>query len=82
MLLTDPAARPTVAQIHGRLMNFRPDGPTATTVHEPPSPPCPPSILKGKGLRSAVASAARPATDTGRRLVGKLLDRLDGRTRP
>jgi serine/threonine protein kinase len=75
MLLPDPAARPTVAEVHARLMAFRPHARTAAAAAAPERSG-PPSLLKGKGLRTAAGKADQPVTATGRRLVGKLVDRL------
>jgi serine/threonine protein kinase len=79
MLLADPAARPTIAEIHSTLMSIR--TPTTTTAvlagASPPAAPSGPSRLKGRGLRTAPGGAASPAAERGstRRLVGKLLER-------
>ncbi len=82
MLLADPAARPSVAEIHARLMAIRP-GSVADRPGAAPAPARPSSTLKGKGLRTAGAGTgvATSPTGTARRLLGKLLDRLErGRT--
>jgi serine/threonine protein kinase len=71
MLLADPAARPSVAQVHAALMGLRSDTPTRgraplparPTVAAPPRREAPParrtpSMLRGKGLRLAGAAPA------------------------
>jgi serine/threonine protein kinase len=80
MLSTDPAARPTIAEVHAALMAVRP----AATAE--PGPAAAPTTLRGKGLRTAMrrAPAAPPADEPAGagRLVGKLLQRLSDRTGP
>jgi eukaryotic-like serine/threonine-protein kinase len=78
MLLADPAARPTIADIHTTLMAIRPPAATTAVLAEPAaaSAPVTPSRLKGRGLPAA-AGRASPTPERGptRRLVGKLLER-------
>jgi serine/threonine protein kinase len=82
MLLADPAARPTIAEIHSTLMGIR--VPTTTTaVLTAPSPTRAPTIasrLKGRGLRTATPATPSPAAESklGRRLMGRLLERGKG----
>ena len=91
MLALDPAARPSVGEVHATLMGVRielpttPAGPLRTTTA--PAPP-PGSKLRGKGLRLASSTGsptpdptADPARDRGasRTLLGKLLGRRDER---
>jgi serine/threonine protein kinase len=79
MLLADPAARPTIAEIHSTLMGIRTPTTTTAVLAGPPAPAAPsgPSRLKGRGLGTATGRPASPAPDRGptRRLVGKLLER-------
>jgi serine/threonine protein kinase len=79
MLLADPAARPTIAEVHGTLMGIRAPATTTAVLARPPAPAAPgaPTRLKGRGLRAAATRTAAPAPDRGptRRLVGKLLER-------
>jgi serine/threonine protein kinase len=79
MLLADPAARPTIAEIHSTLIGIRTPTTTTAVLAGPPASAAPsgPSRLKGRGLRAATGRAAAPAPDRGatRRLVGKLLER-------
>jgi eukaryotic-like serine/threonine-protein kinase len=79
MLLADPAARPTIAEIHTTLMGIRTPTTTTAVLAGAPVPVAPsgPSRLKGRGLRSATGRAASPAPEPSptRRLVGKLLER-------
>ena len=79
MLLADPAARPTIAEIHSTLMGIRTPTTTTAVLARPPAPAAPsaPSRLKGRGLRTATSGAASPAPEPRptRRLVGKLLER-------
>jgi serine/threonine protein kinase len=55
MLLVDPAARPTIEQVHAALMGWRSGAPTrAAALRPPPSmtgPTSASSSLRGKGLR-------------------------------
>jgi serine/threonine protein kinase len=77
MMTADPAARPTIAQVHATLMGIRLS--SDETRRAPVS-----TSLRGKGLRTAMrtrsaegaASARRPA---GGGLVGKLIGRRGGR---
>jgi eukaryotic-like serine/threonine-protein kinase len=79
MLLTDPAARPTIAETHSTLMGVRVPATTTAVLAGPPAPAAPgaPTRLKGRGLRAAAARPPSPAPEPGptRRLVGKLLER-------
>ena len=79
MLLTDPAARPTIAEIHSTLMGIRVPATTTAVLAGPPAPTAPsaPTRLKGRGLRTAGSRTTSPAPEGGptRRLVGKLLER-------
>src|SRR4029453_14865100 len=52
MLLADPAARPTIAEIHSTLMGIRVPAPTTAVLAGPP-PPAAPSRLKGRGAGTA-----------------------------
>jgi serine/threonine protein kinase len=76
MLLTDPAARPTIAETHGTLMGVRVPATTTAVMAGPPAPAAA-TRLKGRGLRAATSPAPSPAPEPGptRRLVGKLLER-------
>jgi serine/threonine protein kinase len=79
MLLTDPGARPTVAETHTTLMAIR-TAATTTAVLAGPGPgrePIGPTRLKGRGLRTATRRTPSPTADPGpaRRLLGKLLER-------
>jgi serine/threonine protein kinase len=76
MLLADPAARPTIAEIHSTLMGIRIPATTTAVLAGPPAPAAP-SRLKGRGLRTAGSRTTSPAPEGGptRRLVGKLLER-------
>ena len=60
MLLADPAARPTIEQVHAALMGWRSGGqPKAAPLRTPApvtDPAGPTSTLRGKGLRLAGAS--------------------------
>ena len=78
MLLTDPGARPTVAETHTTLMGIRAPTTTTAVLAGPPAPAAPsaPSRLKGRGLRTPAGPAPASADrDPSRRLVGKLLER-------
>jgi serine/threonine protein kinase len=82
MLALDPAARPSVGEVHATLMGVRSDVPTTParplrTTTAPALPP-PGSRLRGKGLRLASrgerpAVAPAPGRGAGRTLLGKLL---------
>jgi serine/threonine protein kinase len=78
MLLADPTARPTIADIHTTLMAIRPAAATTAVLTGPPTPPTP-SRLKGRGLPTVTRRPASPAPEPergpARRLVGKLLER-------
>jgi eukaryotic-like serine/threonine-protein kinase len=76
MLLADPTARPTIAEIHSTLMGIRVPATTTAVLAGPPAPAAP-SRLKGRGLRTAGSRTTSPAPEGGptRRLVGKLLER-------
>lgn len=81
MLAADPGSRPTIAGVHATLMSIRPGAEAGTAVPAPG----PPSLLRGKGLRTArtappPASGAAPGAPGG--LVGKLLQRLSDRAAP
>jgi hypothetical protein len=68
MMLLDPAARPTVDQVHATLMTLGSGTVPATTAPMRGTPTPRPSALRGKGVRLADrgrASAARPADPTG-----------------
>jgi serine/threonine protein kinase len=79
MLLADPTARPTIADIHTTLMATRPAAATTAVLAGPAtaSRPSAPTRLKGRGLRTVTerATSAVPEPGPGRRLVGKLLER-------
>jgi serine/threonine protein kinase len=79
MLVADPAARPTIADIHTTLMAIRPAAATTAVLAEPvaASAPVTPTRLKGRGLGAAAGRASSPVPEPGpgRRLVGKLLER-------
>jgi hypothetical protein len=79
MLLADPIARPTIADIHTTLMAIRPAAATTAVLAGPAtaSTPSAPTRLKGTGLRTAAGRAPSrvPEPGPGRRLVGKLLER-------
>jgi serine/threonine protein kinase len=79
MLLTDPAARPTIAEVHSTLMGIRVPATTTAVLAGPPAPTAPsaPTRLKGRGLRTATSRTASSASEGSptRRLVGKLLER-------
>jgi serine/threonine protein kinase len=75
MLLTDPAARPTVAETHTTLMALRTTAITTAVLAGPG--PTGPTRLKGRGLRTATRRTPSPTAEPGpaRRLIGKLLER-------
>jgi eukaryotic-like serine/threonine-protein kinase len=79
MLLADPTARPTIAEVHTTLMGIRTPTTTTAVLAGVPAAPVPsaPSRLKGRGLRSAGRPTPPPSPGGGptRRLVGKLLQR-------
>jgi eukaryotic-like serine/threonine-protein kinase len=79
MLLTDPSARPTIAEVHSTLMGIRVPATTTAVLAGPPAPAAPsaPTRLKGRGLRAATSRTASPSPEGSptRRLVGKLLER-------
>jgi serine/threonine protein kinase len=77
MLLTDPVARPTIAETHSTLMGVRVPATTTAVLAGATAPPGAPSRLKGRGLRAATSPAPSPTPEPGptRRLVGKLLER-------
>ena len=56
MMLLDPAARPTVAEVHGTLMGIRSTRSTRGRLPPPPRPPIP--------LRSPTTPGPAPATST------------------
>jgi serine/threonine protein kinase len=67
MLLADPAARPTVEQVHATLMGWRSDAPTTAAPLRPPPMTAPPgagSSLRGKGLRLAGIAHRAPGGTT------------------
>jgi len=73
MLIADPRGRPTIADVHARLMVVR-STPAVPT-------PAPSGALKGKGLRApSTDPGARPAGPA--RLVGKLVQKVRPRTQP
>jgi eukaryotic-like serine/threonine-protein kinase len=77
MLAPDPAARPSIAEVHATLMAVRLPGEVAPVA---PAAPAAPSALRGKGLaavRGRAPSAAAAAAGSSR-LVGKLLRRVAG----
>jgi serine/threonine protein kinase len=80
MMATDPAQRPTIAEVHAALMVVRPVAGAGA------GPASAPTTLRGKGLRTAMrrAPAAPPTAEPAGagRLVGKLLQRLSDRTGP
>ena len=86
MLLADPAARPTIAEVHTALMGIRTAATTTAVVTAPRAKrtPTAPSRLKGRGLRTATPATPSPAAEprAGRRLMGKLLDRGKGSGTP
>jgi eukaryotic-like serine/threonine-protein kinase len=79
MLLANPTARPTIADIHTTLMGIRPAAATTALLAGPAvvSTPSAPTRLKGRGLRTPAGRAPSPVPKPGpgRRLVGKLLER-------
>jgi eukaryotic-like serine/threonine-protein kinase len=79
MLVTDPAARPTIAEVHRTLMGVRVPATTTAVLAGPPAPAAPsvPTRLKGRGLRATTSRTSSPAPEGSptRRLVGKLLER-------
>ncbi len=85
MLLAEPAARPTVGEVHAALMGLRSDASTMTApLRSAAGPPRRPSALRGKGLRLVTGRAAPAPTDGGGGgggLLGKLVRRAGGRSR-
>jgi eukaryotic-like serine/threonine-protein kinase len=79
MLVADPAARPTIADIHTTLMGIRPPAATTAVLAGPAAASAPAALsrLKGRGLPAAAgrASSRTPERGPTRRLVGKLLER-------
>jgi eukaryotic-like serine/threonine-protein kinase len=79
MLLADPAARPTIAEVHSTLMGVRIPATTTAVLAGPPAAAAPSTStrLKGRGLRAATSRTGSPAPEGSptRRLVGKLLER-------
>ena len=81
MLLADPGARPTIAEVHTALMGIRTAAATTAVVTAPRAKrtPTAPSRLKGRGLRTATPATPSPTEPRlGRRLMGKLLERGKG----
>jgi serine/threonine protein kinase len=83
MLAADPAARPSIGDIHATLMSIRaPEGaPPRPRPIAPPPVPAAPTSLRGKGLRTALRrppAPAAPPSSGGGRLLGKLLHRRSG----
>jgi hypothetical protein len=84
MLLADPGARPTIAEVHTTMMGIRTATTTTTTAvlttPRPKRAPTTPSRLKGRGLRTITPATPSPAAEPrlGRRLMGKLLERGKG----
>jgi eukaryotic-like serine/threonine-protein kinase len=82
MLLADPGARPSIADVHTALMGIRTAATTTAvvTASHPRRTPTGPSRLKGRGLRTATPATPSPAAEPrpGRRLMGKLLERGKG----
>ena len=74
MMAADPAARPTIAEVHSTLMTIRAPGEEGAAV--PPAR----TALRGKGLATARRAGAAPdaAPAPPSKLVGKLLRRLAG----
>ncbi len=92
MMAAAPAQRPSIAEVHRDLMGIRAAMPTSATVlgttvrgatvRGAPAPAVAGSALRGKGLRLVPGDPAVSAPASGGRtgaLVGKLLDRLEGR---
>ncbi len=78
MLLADPRRRPTIGEVHATLMAVRPSGPTPG--EGPTSAGLgPPSILRGKGVKTALKRSAAAARPAGSALLGKLAQRRAGR---
>lgn len=74
MLLPDPAARPTVAQVHATLMGRRTNGVTATTSARAPAPIRPPLGPRRTAPAAGPAPGAPPSAEprsTGSVLRGK-----------
>jgi serine/threonine protein kinase len=90
MMLLDPAARPSVAEVHATLMSLR-SGSAPSTVARAPvpirTPVVPrdsasrPSVLRGKGVRIAGGTGATAASSdsSGGRLLGRLIGKREGR---
>ncbi len=78
MLLADPRRRPTIGEVHAALMAVRPSG---SSPGEAPMPagPGPPSMLRGKGVKTALMRSAAAARPAGSALLGKLAQRRAGR---
>ncbi|MDP9405258.1 MAG: protein kinase [Actinomycetota bacterium] len=79
MMLADPAARPSVADVHATLMRVRAPLPAGARPRPRERGAGASTTLKGKGLRAVgrVAEAAPTPPDTpSGRLIGKLLTRL------
>jgi serine/threonine protein kinase len=77
MLESEPARRPAIGQVHSTLMALRPSaGPgeerTTTSSDRP-------SILRGKGIRTALKGSPRRDTPSNGGLLGKLLQGRTGR---
>ena len=78
MLVADPGARPTIAEVHTTLMAIRTPTTTTAVLAGPPAAAAPSagSRLKGRGLRAAGRpTLSPPGGGPTRRLVGKLLQR-------
>jgi serine/threonine protein kinase len=89
MMLLDPAARPTVADVHGTLMSIRTTRSTHGRLPPPPRPPIPvrttPAVPEAPPDASATtptATAGPAASAKGSGLRGKGLDIAGRRTRP
>ncbi len=76
MLEADPSRRPSIATVHTTLMALRAaEGPDEEGL---PTSPSQPSLLRGKGVRSALKRSPTTDPPAGSGLLGKLLQKRAG----
>ncbi len=78
MLGADPAGRPAIGEVHAALMAVRPLA-APPGEDEPTTSPPRPSILRGKGIKTARKRSVAGERPISTGLLGKLLQRRPGR---
>lgn len=74
MLGADAAGRPAIGEVHAVLMAVRPSTAPTGEGERTTSPP-PPTMLRGKGIKTALRRAGAGARPTGTGLLGKLVQK-------